>query len=223
MNLAIPEYGVEVSMKENIVDVITIENAKAFRDILLDIWNQYNGGVGKIVLSENLKDLKFSKYTEVIFNPFAVDCNNRKIISKLYSELQEQSLLQIAEQTAMVNQSINRYLEQLTQTVPYPIMFEPDFPVTDILKAYNVKIVTEDVSLTEKLINYIKINQYICNINVFFFVNLKGYLLKEELKLLYQSALYDKAQLIIIEDRQSDHLSCENHLIIDSDLCIIKS
>ena len=62
----------------------------------------------------------------------------------------------------------------------------------------------------------------ICHIRSFVCVNLKSFFSKEELKYLYEFAVYEKINIIVIESIQSEALIGEKGWILDKDLCIIE-
>jgi len=54
------------------------------------------------------------------------------------------------------------------------------------------------------------------------FVNLKTYLMSEELHEFYKEAFYRKIQLLLLENNIVDELAEEAVSIVDADLCLIK-
>lgn len=55
----------------------------------MELAGQVEGKEGRFVLSDNEKEVDISKNVELIFNIFALDINERKLISKLYMELEK--------------------------------------------------------------------------------------------------------------------------------------
>ncbi len=222
MKLIHSGYQLELHLKENQITVLTIENQKAYRTILMDLWNQVEGSEGEIILSEGEKVKKISKEIELIFNPFGLDCNNRKVINKLYQEIKEVSDETLIQDHAVVNKNIIEYLEKITEHVPYALDFEVDLDLNALLKMYNVRISCLGESLLEKIIEYMRTMSRVCNIRIFIFVGLKHYLTVDELEQLYESAIYEKNYLISIESVFTKQISGERCWILDKDLCIIE-
>ena len=50
MKLVHTKYDLTLEVKENVVTVLSVENPKAYSEILGDIWNQANGGEGAFIL-----------------------------------------------------------------------------------------------------------------------------------------------------------------------------
>lgn len=222
MKLVHTKYDLTLEVKENVVTVLSVENPKAYSEILGDIWNQANGGEGAFILSEGNKIKALSKEIECIFNPFAVNCNDKKILTKLYQELQKQANDFLQEETVEINGVLIDYLEKLMNGVPYHLTFDLDLDIGSILKGYNVLMEDTDCSLLEKLMEYMRAMSQICHIRSFVCVNLKSFFSKEELKYLYEFAVYEKINIIVIESIQSEALIGEKGWILDKDLCIIE-
>lgn len=222
MKLIHSGYQLELSLKENQIPVLIIENQEAYRSVLLDLWNQVEGREGEIILSDGEKIKKISKEMELIFNPFALDCNNRKVISKLHQELKEISDEVLIQERAEVNQNIVGYLEKIVRHVPYAIDFEVDLDLTALLKMYDVRVSCFGDGLLEKIIEYMRTMSRICNIRIFAFVGLIQYLRPDELEQLYEFVLYEKIYLIRIESIFSKPINRERCWILDKDLCIIE-
>lgn len=90
-----------------------------------------------------------------------------------------------------INGVLIDYLEKLMNGVPYHLTFDLDLDIGSILKGYNVLMEDTDCSLLEKLMEYMRAMSQICHIRSFVCVNLKSFFSKEELKYLYEFAVYD--------------------------------
>lgn len=221
MKLVDTYYNFELNMVENQITVLSVENPTAYTKLVGDLWHQINGEEGSFILSDGEKLKNISKDVECIFNPFLLDCNNKKIITRLYQELKTQSDNILQEETAKLNCDIIGYLEKLVMTVPYNLKFNCDMDIAAILKMYGVEIDNQADSVLENIVAYMKIVSQICGIKTFVAVDIKHYLTSEELLELYEAMFYEKINLIIIEPVHTDKLDNEKCWIIDKDLCII--
>ena len=221
MKLVNTYYNFEVDILENYVTVMSVENHKAYSKLLGDIWHQVNGGEGSFILSDNEKIKNISKEVECIFNPFSLECNNKKVITRLYQELKNQSESILQEEAIKLNCAILEYLERLIMTVPYNLKYNCDMDVSGIMKLYGVEIDNQGEDLLERIVEYIRVISQICSVNTFVFVDIKNYLVKEELIELYKIIFYEKINIVIIEPIHTDKLEGEKSWIIDKDLCII--
>lgn len=215
-------YGFTMELKENQINVLTIENTMAYSEILRDMWNQVQGQEGSFILSDKEKQLKISKEMECIFNPFSLDCNDRKILNKLYLEIKEQSDSFQLEEAMALNANINKFLDGLLMKIPYALKYKPDFELAGLLKLYNLEVESNGETILERIVEYLRIMTKICGIVNYVFVGLKHYLSESELEKLYEFIFYEKINLIIIEAIQTPPFSGEKGWIIDQDLCIIE-
>lgn len=222
MKLIHSGYQLELHLHENQITVLTIENKDAYRTLISDLWNQIEGGEGEILLSDGEKIKKISKEMELIFNPFGLDCNNRKVISKLHQELKGVSDEVLMQECAEVNRNIIEYLEKVVCLVPYAVDFAVDLDVNALLKMYDVRISCLGENLLEKIVEYLRTMNRICNVRVVAFVGLKQYLTADELEQLYEFVIYEKIYLICIESIYTKRIKGENSWILDKDLCIIE-
>jgi len=221
MKLIHTGYNLDVEIRENQVTVLSVENPKAYTTLLQDIWSQTQGGEGGFILSEGEEVKSISKVMECVFNPFAIDCNDKRIITKLYQELKEQSNESMLYEGLNLNAQIVSYIEELLNRVPYSLELNVDFDLVNLLKMYGVKVQSYGESLIEKIIEYLRVMNQVCNLQNYVFVGLKQYLETAELEQLYEFAFYEKVNLVIIESMHSPHVKGEKCWLLDKDLCII--
>ena len=202
-------YNLELRLIENAITVLSVEAPSAYQKIMHDFWQQYNGNEGSFILSENGKELKIQKNVECIYNPFSVNLNDKKILTKLYHELSLQSDSLLQEDGIELRESIISYFDKLLNTVPYAITYNFEFELSSIIKALDVQTDSTADTLTE--------------ISIFVISNLKCLLQNTDLQLLYEYAKYNKINLIIIEPIHTPHIIDEKCWIIDKDLCIIEA
>lgn len=222
MRLVYPDPLLEINFSNHKIHSLIVENTSLFISITEDLWNQSNGDDGVFILSNKDKLIKFDKKADVIINPFSVSSNDRKIITKIYAELngigQENSI----EELLCLNSSIVGLIDHLAEKVPYPLIYDLNLDLSGLLKLYNVKIDEECTELLEKLMTYVKLMHQVCGITLFVFVNLKQYFSLEQLNLFYQNCLYEEVSILDIEGCDlKKKLDCEKEMIIDKDLCII--
>ena len=86
------EREIVLDFHENEIQVVTIENREYLSAFLQNLYNQSQGIEGNIILSEGEKILPLSKAAEIVWNPFSIDINNKKILGKLFQELKNISI-----------------------------------------------------------------------------------------------------------------------------------
>lgn len=222
MKLIHKNYGIEMELIENMVNVLVVEKPEVYAQIIGTLWNQfYNGETGDFCLCDLDIEKPLLKYAECIFNPFGVSCNDKKILSKLYQELKDIANNELQQETADMNAKLTGYVDALVQTVPYSMSFQLDVDVVSVLKMYDVQLENQFENLLERIVEYLKAYHQICHVENYIFINLKCYLGSGELEKLYEFASYQKINLILLETTNNMRLKQEKIWIIDKDLCII--
>lgn len=221
MNLVHAKDGIDISLEEGSIHVLCIEQQKLLTDLLMDLWQQVEGGTGEWILSEKDKVLDLAKKMEFIVNPFSADCNNTRIQSKVFKGLQQTANERFFMETGELNHVISVYLEQLLSGVDYPLEFDLELDVGALLKGYHVRFAMDSDTLPERLVEYIKVQRRIMNKSIVVFYNLKQLLSAEELQLFYQDMRNEKMLCLLIEGQDWPKEEHERKHIIDMDRCII--
>ena len=99
--------------------------------------------------------------------------------------------------------------------------FDIEENIPNLLKAYNVRLETEGVTLLERIVEYLRLLHQLCKIKVIIFVNLKTYLSDSELEQLYEFSAYEKMSFVLLENVHRNRLKNEKICIVDHDCCII--
>ena len=222
MKLIYAKYGMELILEETRISTLVIENPVVLCDMLQDLANQINGNEGEWILSEADKVFSLAKSSMFVSNPLGVDCNEKRIITKLYKELDENVKSIMHEQYCELNSNIVRFMEQLLNTVPYHLDMELIMDAVAVLKAYDVRIMTDSREPLEKLVDYLRAISSICGIRVVCVLNLKQFFSREQVSQLYEFCFYEKIYLINIEGIKNYILKEEKYVIIDKDLCLIE-
>lgn len=221
MKLVEREYGIEVDIKENIVSIIVLEDVKLRLPLINELFSQTSGKEGNWLLFENDKSFDLGKKVELILEPLTLTLNNKKVKTKLYQDIKTIAQDYCFSQGLEVHSQICNYLENMLDKLPYPVKYDEDWDVSEILKAYNVELVEEYDNIFEKLYNYIKLVNTVCGTDIFIMVNIKQYLTDDQITELYKMAAYGKIQLVLIEFSTNNKRDCEELYILDNDDCVI--
>ena len=222
MRLVQRELGLDIELKENVVSVIVVEDVAFRLPMVEELYSQLMGKEGNWLLAENEKNYELGKKAEVILEPFSLELNNKKVKTKLYQDIKTIAQDLCFSQGLEVHSCICNYLESLLEKTPYPVKYEQEWNILELLKAYGVELEEECDSIFEKLFNYIKLINQVCGISIFITVNLKQYLTDEQIGELYKLAMYSKIQLVLIEfNIFGGKLDCEEIYILDKDGCVI--
>lgn len=222
MRLVNKKYGLEFLLSEDVVLNVVCENRTAFESMIADMIGEISGGDGAWILSDSEEELSLSKNADIIINPFAVSCNDRKILNAVYKELHVITEQAYPELYAEANSKMLQLLDSIVIDVPYALEYEPNGEVEGVFKLYELKFDEEFTSITERIVNYIKTVSQVLRKKVFILVNIKAYLDDLEIQQLYKEAMYSKVFLILLESKENMKLSDEKKVLIDPDLCIIE-
>ena len=222
MRLVNVSYNIDIEFAENCTEIISIEGPDIYTEFIQELNSQLDGEAGNFVLSEKNDTLKMDKKVEFIFNPFGVDFNEKRIISKAYNVLKD-SAEGLDELREKINSSIVNILDEVILRSPYDnFVYNLDLDWNTLFKLYDVRVQFEEGKLVDKLIQYIKMLAELLGIRVIFLLNISTFLTKYELQELCKSAQYEKVSLVLLEQRELEltDVKSRSH-IIDCDRCLI--
>lgn len=222
MRLIERELGLDIELKENIISVVVIEKVELRLRIIDELYSQINGIEGNWILVENEKQFDLSKSVDMILEPFSVELNSKKIKNKLYQDIKEVAQEYYFSQGMELHSNICGYIENVLEKIPYPIKYDAEWNLLEILKVYGVELEEESESKCGKLFNYIKLVNNVCGNSVFILVNIKQYLTEQQVLELYKLVMYSKIQLVLIEfNMYNEKNNVEDIYVLDADGCII--
>lgn len=199
-----------------------IESPELFAGYINELYDQFSGGTGKFVLSEDIEEINLSKAAEIVIDPFNIDVNNNRILKRLYSEL---SQLAYNENFYMMTNDLfavlDKYCLDLEQGSPYMLKAEDKTDITAIFKSIGLKL--EDISenIAERLSYYIKIMAELMEKRLMIFVNIRSYINADEFEQLIAAAQHNDIGILFIENMQRGFSKNCDWYIIDKDGCEI--
>lgn len=220
MKLVHPNLEGKLLTEDHPICEWVIESPELFTEYVGELVAQINGKDGCFVLSENDKESDISKIVEIIINPFDVDINSKKVLSKLYLELEGIALgEEYYMQTQELLGTIRKFLVGLEQVSLH--MFETDIEIEPLtlFKALGIKFENFADNLLEQLVMYLKVVAGLLRKKVVVFVNIRSYINKEQTQQLIETALYEEVSLLFIENIQRDVPQNRALHIIDCDGC----
>ncbi|MGB5824120.1 MAG: type II-A CRISPR-associated protein Csn2 [Proteocatella sp.] len=225
MKIVHPSIERQIVFEENRVNVLIIENQKMLSDMIEELIRQINGESGNFVISENMEFVNISKSAEICIDMFSLEINSKKLITKLYEKLREKAMDEnIYLDTKMILGEVLTYIENLmSASDEYPLVCNYNMDINSILKVADIKFDISSSGYLERIIDYISITHEFCNVKLFIFVNLKNFLLPEELEEFYKTIFYKKIDVLLFENTEREIASKAEYIyIIDKDYCQIK-
>lgn len=222
MKLVSCELSKPILSDGNLVTEWIIESPDLFSRYVQELLQQCEGEGGQFVLSHKEKIIEISKHMEIILDPFRVEINSKKILTKLYAGLDKLAKSEeMYLQTRQIIQSLIEYLLDLEQKSDYFLGFEQEIDLTLLFKAVGIKHEIIEESYFENLIRYIRTVSSVLGIKIIAFVNLRSYLDDVQLECLLKEANYQEIQILLIENQQRTCLKGAFCYIIDNDKCEI--
>jgi len=222
MMIAYPAADICCEIREDRIRTIVIENQHIFYNMISDIRSQLDGNNGKVVLSEDHIPLDMRKTTDLLtqFVPFTV--NQKELITKLYAVLKKKAVDEkMYQYTQEIYRAIGEYLYQLIEDEENELEITIPEDITGILKAFDVRFDDSELTLPEKLLEYMISTNEFKGERIFITVNLRSYLTDKETEELFRSLLLKKIRLMCIESSEFPRLKMEEVIIIDKDMCVI--
>jgi CRISPR-associated protein Csn2 len=221
MKLVNAQYDLKIKFDENMFYTLVVEAPFYFSDIIHQLVCQSEGQEGDFVLSVDNEIIRIDKNLSVLVDPFRIELNNRKVLHKIYCEMEK-----IAQDEIEMKGEINSYssllLERVINKTLYDhIVFNFDFEWNDFFKMYHVSIDGTELTLEEKLAEYIKILTQVLNQKILCVVNGHDFYPQTTLKYLVELAEYQKLNILFIEAREHEQIDGERVTIIDKDRCLI--
>lgn len=221
MCLAHTQSNIKVDMEEGKASVLVIENPVAMREFLLELEAQLQGELGDFVLSVDYEPVSIGKNLVLVKDPLNIDCNDKKILTKLYQNIADEEKMQYYVERDQFDKAYLEYLRELCLLSPLPLAYDERLSLGELFKCAHVVIDNTTGNCVENLWHYIKVMGDLLHIKVFAFVNLKCFLSNEELDLLYRQCFYEQKLLLLIESYDSPLRTDEKKCIVDVDGCVI--
>ncbi|TQQ84002.1 type II-A CRISPR-associated protein Csn2 [Peptacetobacter hominis] len=226
MKLVHPDFEYKIEFEENKFNLIILEDKKVFLKYTEEIYNQCNISeeMGGFVLSDDKgKIQKLSKVADIIVDIYNLDINNRKILTKLYSNLRELSNQdELYIETGKIVSEIIRYVDLVTNEAEYSLEYSVEFDVSELFKITDVKFESYSSTIIERLCEYVNVSSQILGKRIFIFVNMRNFFDRDVIEEFYRYLSYKKIFAIMIENSIDYTIQdYEKVFVLDSDLCEI--
>ena len=195
---------------------LVIESEQELRKLVDELFISVREDTEDWILSEGEEIQKKSSRMEIIFSPWMVDLNNKKIQKGLIKQILK--LLQQgveADRTQNILGELRLLLNRLNDELLFGFEYEIE-DISEILKACGINF-PEESDLVTRLNQYIKICSELLDIKLFFFIGMKNYFTDEEIHILSREAGYLGSHILCVQNRFNG--TQKNMILLDRDLC----
>lgn len=207
-------------LDDNVVTEWVIEAPEEFTRYVQELYMQCEGAEGDFVLSDGEKELGIAKNVEFLDSVLDLDVNERKILGKLYADLEQLAYSEkFVVRTQEMIQYMRTYIFELEQETDFMLEVDDGVDMSAIFKGNGVKLEAVETGILEKIVHYIKVARLLLKKQVFVFVNVRSYLTVRQVEQLIKEAAYQEVQILLIENVMRDCVNSERRCIIDSDKC----
>lgn len=213
----------DIIFTEEYINVLQIQDKKLFTNVinsLNDNINNIEDTKERIIILDNDTEIKIEKEVLMFIDVFNIDFNQKKIQSALYNKIEKiykQEFERMSEfQTIFQKLQLN--VLDVFNEFPFEFNYKESIGIQEYLKLLGLKISNNKGKITDTIFSLIDVVEYLSVTKILIFVNLKLYLIDDELKEIYKYAMYKKVNMLLIETgEEKEPLENEKILYIDSD------
>lgn len=213
----------DITFAEEYINILQIQDKKLFTNVinsLNDNINNIEDTKERIIILEGNTEIKIEKEVLMIIDVFNIDFNQKKIQNALYNKIEKiykQEFERMSEfQTIFQKLQLN--VLDVFNEFPFEFNYKESIGIQEYLKLLGLKISNNKGKITDTIFSLIDVVKYLSVTKILIFVNLKLYLIDDELKEIYKYAMYKKVNILLIETgEEKEPLENEKILYIDSD------
>ena len=217
--LSHPLLSSALSWAEGECHFLTIEHRRTFREVIASLLAEAAGDRGSFLLSQDHLPMEFSKYVEVITDPFSLDATlQKKLVTAIEKETIDLANHEYAGEFLSLFTTLQGILETLKFRHSHDVTYDQNFEAGALLKLFHFRPDSEDLSLVEKWIQYMELSAQYQGKKLFVWIGIAPLLSKEEWDAFLRTIQYRKWNLLFL-DPISPPCAVDHHTIIDEDFC----
>lgn len=216
MNFRVSYFDNLITIEENQILAIEIENKKYFYRLINDLYRINENDTENISIFDSNQN--YNDKIKIFLNYFDLEINSKKTLTDLIKYIS--NTISQEEKDILQKEFIKivRKYKQIINSIDLPITIDEEINVSSISKSLKIRIKEND-ELLDNLFLLIDIENIFKTNNILVFVNLKQYLTKEEINELYKYSIYNQVKIILIDSQSyGTTLKKERKLIIDENL-----
>lgn len=203
------------------VIALVIENKELFRNTIVSLSNGNEDDI--LIISKNFTPLDYSKQICLIDNSILIDFKNKRLQSKVNSELATAINEVYYKEFDSVQNSISDLICKLSELLDFNFFSVAEINAQSLVKflSFEPKFESDTNSLSN-LLFYLELLKNHLNIECFVIINLFLYYSKDELDLLFNSLKLKNIYVVAIENQSPEYSNSNFKLaIVDDSLCSI--
>lgn len=206
--------------KEDKINVLQIENQDLFLELLTDLNSQLNGNDGLAILSLDNQPISISSNLELLSNFISFTINSNLLSTELHNRLNAISLNEdnYLESKTLEMELVN-YILKLNSEIDFDLKFDNEINLKKLLKLIQVQFGEDMESLSEKLIEYMKIVREFDKDKCFVLINVRNYINNHEIEEFYKLILYNKFKVLLVNGGDHKKSIYEEKFVVDFDFC----
>ncbi|MBR0145566.1 MAG: type II-A CRISPR-associated protein Csn2 [Eubacterium sp.] len=211
-----------INIRESEVFSLVIEHKELFLHVVQDLYLQISTGMeGELILSKNDKVIKPSKRVELVTSFIPFDLNEKRLISKINSILEERALDENNYHVTMsMLANIERFANHLSEDFPLTLVCNGITPA-GLVKMFNISIEDDSSSNIERILNYMSIVNDLLGDKLFVFINMTLFFSDDDMQGFITTCNMHKYSVLLIDGIDCKRYDGISRLIIDKDLCTI--
>lgn len=222
MKLVHPDLHFQIEWTEGVIPVFLIESAVQWRNIQKELFLQSQGIEGGWILSDDDKEIKFSKSVEMISNPIQLEENQKRVMNAFLQSLRQKAMSeQYWKRSQELNASIQKFFADLEIEYSFAYNINAEIDIPALAKAMEIHFEYEYENDLERMLQYCILIKDMLGTRLFIFWNLHHYFNKQELGLFYQEVIIRKWRVLLMETSLKSRMDMEKYYIIDQDNCEI--
>lgn len=160
------------------------------------------------------------RHVEIIGDILRVDpCENKRIITGIQKELTSIAIHEMPGEIMTVYGQIHGLITDIMLKSQGDFVFDELNDVSLLLKLYNVRPDTTDLTLAERLLLYMELCEKYLKKDLFVFFHLHACFSRKELADFVKDIAYRKLNVLLIESYDIEAVSSEKKVVLDCDLC----
>lgn len=210
-----------VEWDEEHIGALVIENPKIMRRVIRDIQKQMGGEDGGIILFDQNEEVKYSSEVELIWDILNIDCNTRKILTRINKKMEEEALKEENYATTMeVLNGLEKFAIGLSEKMFCQVEFT-NISIESVIKMLSIKVVKDTDEELALLLDYILLVREIEGDKIFIIFNIKALFDEKEIEEFVRSCIAHKLSILLLDVVDIRAIENEKKTLVDYDLCVI--